>query len=154
GALRLLCELRKCRRTGDGEFRQALAIERDAGVLQTADELAVAQTVFARRRVDADDPQPAEIALLPAPADERVFQRGVDRFFGGAIQFALVRVIALGQPQQLLALGPPDCSSFDAWHRLLPDPCSLPNPESLIPNPCSRRVICRATSARAWARRR
>ena len=35
---------------GDGELRQALAIERDAGVLQAADELPVGQAVLARAR--------------------------------------------------------------------------------------------------------
>ena len=111
-----LREAGKRRRAGDGELRQALAIERDAGVLQAADELTVGEAVLAGGGVDADDPQPAEIALLAAAADERVLERRVDRFFRGAIQLALVGVIALRQAKQLLALGAADCSSFHTRH--------------------------------------
>src|SRR5262249_735839 len=81
------------------------------------DELAVAQSVLARGGVDAHDPQPAEIALLAAAADKRVLERGVDRFFGGAIELALVGVVALRQAQELLALGAPDRSPFYARHQ-------------------------------------
>ena len=116
----LLGERRERGGARDGELRQALAIERDAGVLQAVDELPVGEAVLARGGVDADDPQPAEIALLAAAADERVLERGVDRLFRGAIQLALVGVIALRQAKQLLALGPTNCSSFYTRHLLAP----------------------------------
>ena len=79
-------------------------------------KLAVREAVFAGGGVDADDPQPAEVALLAAAADERVLERGVDRFFRGAIQLALVGVVALRQPEQLLALGAANRSSFYTRH--------------------------------------
>ena len=94
--LGLLGQRRERRRAGDRQLREALAIERDAGVLQAVDQLAVGQAVLARRGVDADDPQAAEVALLAAAADEGVLERGVDRFLRGAIQLALVGVVALG----------------------------------------------------------
>src|SRR5262249_39422445 len=100
----------------------------------------------ARGGVDPHHPQPAEIALLVAASDEGVLQRGVDRFFRGAIQLALVGVIALRQTKQLLPLGPADCSSLDAWHvellrvRLKPDTTDVRE---------SRIAICKAASARA-----
>src|SRR5438132_6757791 len=72
--------------------------------------------MLARRGVDAHDPQPPEIALLAAPADERIFQRGVDRFFRGTIQLALVGVVPFRQAKQLLTLGPPNCSSLHPRH--------------------------------------
>src|SRR5439155_5808070 len=109
----------------DGELRQALAIERDAGVLQAAHQLPVGQPVLARGRVDADDPQRPEVALLAAAADERVLERRVDRLFRGAIELALVGIVSLRQPEQLLALGAANCSSFYSRHRLLPNPESL-----------------------------
>src|SRR5204863_7199149 len=84
--------------------------------LQAGDPLAVGQAMLARRGVDAHDPQPPEIALLAAPADERIFQRGVDRFFRGTIQLALVGVVPFRKAKQLLTLGPPNCSSFDPRH--------------------------------------
>src|SRR5206468_2561743 len=112
---------------------QALAIERDAGIFQTADQLPVGQAVLARGRVDAHHPQTPEIALLAAAADERVLQRRVDRFLRGPVQLALVGVIALREPKQFLALGAPDRSSLYTRHlslstvRLRPDTTTSSN---------------------------
>src|SRR5207302_4496723 len=100
---------------------QALAIQRNACVLEAADELSVREAVLPRGGVDADDPQPAEVALLAAASDERVLERGVDRLFRGAIELALVGVIALREREQLLALRPPDCSSFYTGHSRSPE---------------------------------
>src|SRR5476649_1044159 len=136
GSLGLLGQRRKCRRAGNGQLRQALAVERDPGVLQPADHLPVREPVLAGGRVDADYPQAAEITLLAAAADESVLERRVDRFFRGAIQLALIGVKALGELQQFLALGPPDGSSFYTRHSL------LPNPYALIP-------ICTAACVRS-----
>src|SRR3989475_5173890 len=141
GRLRVcLCLLRQAGKRGrarDGELRQALAIERDAGVLQPVDQLAVGEAVLARGGVDADDPQAAEVAFLAAPAHERVLERGVARFFRGAIQLALVGVVTLRQAQQLLPLRPPDRPSFHTRHlELLESRIPSPDlPESRIPNP-------------------
>src|SRR5262245_42673738 len=74
GALGLLREGGERGGTRDGEFGQALAIERHASVLQAADELPVRQTVLSSGRVDADDPETAKVALLATPADEGVLQ--------------------------------------------------------------------------------
>ena len=70
--LGLLASEAKAAGLDDRQLREALAIERHARVLQPADQLAVGEAVLARGGVDADDPQPPEIALLAAPADERV----------------------------------------------------------------------------------
>src|SRR5205085_8421076 len=90
-------------RTGNRELGKAFAVERHAGVLEAADELAVREAVLPCGGVDADDPQPTEVALLAAASHEGVLQRGVDRFFRRAIQLALVGVIALGERQPILA---------------------------------------------------
>src|SRR5437870_3232973 len=84
-----------------GELRLALAIEGDARVFQTADERAVGEAVLARGGVDPYNPQAAKIALLPATADESVFEGRVDRLFRGTIELALIGVIAFRQPEQL-----------------------------------------------------
>ena len=119
--LGLLGERRKRRGARDGDLRQTLPVERHAGVLEAVDELPIRQAVLACGGVDADDPQPAEIALLAATADERVLERRVDRFLGGTIQLALVGEISLGQPEQLLALRSSNRSSFSpvAFRNLL-----------------------------------
>src|SRR5262245_119494 len=116
GVFGLLGEAGERGRARARELRKTLAIQRHPGAPQPADQLGVGESVLTRGRVDADDPQPAEIALLPAPADERVLERGIDRFFGGAIQLALVRVIALRKTEQLLPLGPANCSSLYTRH--------------------------------------
>src|SRR5207237_356421 len=111
--------------------------------LQPVDQLSVREPVLARGGVDADDPQPAEIALLAAAADERVFQRGVDRLFRGAIQLALVGVVALGQTKQLFPLRSTDRSSFYPRHlvllkvRLKPDTTDDGDPIPRSANPQS-----------------
>src|ERR1700722_14844448 len=104
-------------RARDGELRQALAIQRHPRVLQTADELPVVQSVLPGGRVDADDPEAAEIPLLAAPADERIFERRVDRLLGCPVELALVGEISLRQAKQLLALGAADRSPFYSRHR-------------------------------------
>src|SRR5262249_27907844 len=88
-------------------------------VLQAVHQLTVGQAVFAGGRVDADDPQPAEVALLAPAADERILQRSVDRLFRGAIELALVGVVAFRQPKQFLALRAANRSSFYTRHRCL-----------------------------------
>jgi hypothetical protein len=47
-------------------------------------------------RVDANDPQTAEIALLALASDVAVFERFLDRFLRGAIQLALGQEEAAG----------------------------------------------------------
>ncbi len=68
--LGLLGERRERRRLVDGHVGEHLAVERHAGRLEPADQLAVGEAVLARRGVDADDPQPPEVALLAPASDE------------------------------------------------------------------------------------
>src|SRR5215207_9504313 len=66
GGLRLLGEHRERLRLAGGEVGEHLPVERHASDLEALDEGAVRQAVLARGGVDADDPQPAEVALLAA----------------------------------------------------------------------------------------
>src|SRR3954451_15633453 len=116
GGLRLRGEDRERVRLARGEVGQHLAIERHASGLEAPDERAVRQAVLARGGVDAHDPQPAEVALLAAPADEGVLERRVDRLLGRSIQLALGLEEAFRPGKDLLALGAADGSTFDSRH--------------------------------------
>src|SRR5687767_11524487 len=56
----------------DGDVREHLAVELDAGLLEAVHELAVAHALLAGGGVDADDPQAPEVALLVAAVAVRV----------------------------------------------------------------------------------
>src|SRR5262245_30494633 len=112
GALRLLGERGERGRTRRRELREALAVEGHPGDLQPVDQLTVGQSLLSCGGVDADDPESPEITLLVPPADERVLECGVDRFFRGAIKLALVRVVTLRKTEELLPLGAPNRPSF------------------------------------------
>ena len=57
GGARLLREHRKRRGIANGEVRENLAIDFDAGLLEPVHEDAVAHVVLMGRRVDAHDPE-------------------------------------------------------------------------------------------------
>src|SRR5204863_8401001 len=142
------CEACERRRARNRELGQAFAVERDAGVLETVDELAVGEAVLARRGIDSNDPESAEIALLAPPADKGILQCCVDRLFGGTIQLALVGVVAFRQIEQLLAFRPANRPSLDTRHFSISlafvhdasAPASEPTAESREPRAESLRV--------------
>src|SRR5512134_1712512 len=82
---------------------QGLAVQLHARPLEPGHELAVAHVVRPRRRVDAHDPQAAEVALLALAADVREVAGAVDRLLRGPVELALVEEVALGQAKDLLA---------------------------------------------------
>src|SRR4029079_8895878 len=57
-------------RVEDRQLGERFAVELDLGFVEAADELAVADAAFASGRVDADDPQLAELALAAASVAE------------------------------------------------------------------------------------
>jgi hypothetical protein len=79
----------KLSRVGCGRLRQNLAVEFDAGQLQSVHEFAVGEASLARGGADANDPQRAEITLLAFTADIGEFQRAFHGFLRGTVQFAL-----------------------------------------------------------------
>ena len=62
--LGLFCQLGKAGGVLHGDVGQDLAVQLDAGLLQSVDELRVAGAVQLGGGGDADDPQRAELALL------------------------------------------------------------------------------------------
>src|SRR5690606_18671287 len=96
-------ELTERCRVAHRQVGELLAIELDVRGAQAGDELPVRQAVLAGGRVDADDPQAPEVALLVAPADVGVLERRIDRFLRIAIQAALVPEHPLRPGEQLAA---------------------------------------------------
>src|SRR5436190_22041390 len=103
-------------RVGDRDVGEDLAIDVDAGELQSVDEDAVTHVVLTARGVDAADPKPAEITLARAPIGVGVAQRVHDRFVGGLVVAAAMAVVALGllEDRAVLLLGVN--ASFDSCH--------------------------------------
>jgi hypothetical protein len=116
GSLRLLRQRAERGDVVDGDVREHLAVERDAGLEQAVDETAVGQAELARARVDADDPQTAEIALLLLAADVGVLVRLGDGLLGDAENLATRVVVTLGLAEDLLVTTVGDDAAFDSCH--------------------------------------
>src|SRR5688572_16156685 len=85
---RLLGERGKRRRIVHREIRENLAIDFDSGLAQAIHERAVAHVVLARARVDARDPETAEITLLVLAIAVRVLPAAFDVLLGGLPELA------------------------------------------------------------------
>src|SRR6185312_17365804 len=72
-------------RIGDREIGERLAVEADARLLEAVHEDRVRHAFATRGRVDAADPQRAEIALAHAAVAKRVSQRLEQRFVRDAV---------------------------------------------------------------------
>src|SRR4029079_1206145 len=80
---------------------------------------AVGQPVQPSRRVDARDPQPAEVALAQAPVLVGELTRALQRLQGGLEQLAAAAVIALRGGEHPAPAGACGDDGFGAWHRSL-----------------------------------
>src|SRR5580658_1593861 len=120
GGLGLLHQRAESRAIGGGHIRQNLAIQIDAGLLQTVDELAVGDIGGAASGSDANNPQRAEIALLAAAADKAIAQSLLDGLLRGPIQFALGEKIARRSGQRLVAVVPAFGPAFYSRHVFTP----------------------------------
>src|SRR5450759_2565037 len=77
-------DVRESLRILHGDLREDLAVHVGAGLLQARHELAVAEIMQARGRVDADDPETAELAFLLLAVARRVDERAIDLQLGDA----------------------------------------------------------------------
>src|SRR6476620_6383182 len=102
-----------------GDVGQDLAVELDAGQLQAVHELAVAEAVLAGRRVDARDPEAAEVALAVAPIAVRVGVRLHQRFLGALVVRVRLAAEALGALERRPALLLGVDGALDAGHLCL-----------------------------------
>src|SRR5712692_812169 len=81
----------------DREIGKHFAIEIDFGELQTVHKLAVAQSVRARCRADANDPQRAEVAFLELATGEGKVERALYLLLCVSIELALRAAITAGK---------------------------------------------------------
>src|ERR1035437_1435786 len=103
-----------------GDLREDLAVHVGAGLLQARHELAVAEIMQSRGRVDADDPETAELALLLLAVTRRIDERALDLQLGDAEAVVLGAVIALRELQDSFPAILPLGSTLDARHCVTP----------------------------------
>src|SRR5690348_14328724 len=116
GLLRDLRQLFKCRRVPHRDVGEHLAIDLHARLPQPVHQAVVGELVQPGRRVDARDPEPAEIALLPAPVPIRVLLGALDRLLGGFPQFGTPAPVALGELHDLVLAREARDVALDARH--------------------------------------
>src|SRR5690348_15945778 len=114
--LGLLGDRAKRRDVVHGEIRQHLAVDGDAGFVEARDQAAVGQSELARGRVDAHDPQRAELALLLLAADVGVLLGLGDGLLGNAIDLAAGVVVALGGLPGFLVTRTRGDATLDSCH--------------------------------------
>src|SRR5512137_1933666 len=76
------------------DLGEGLAVEGDSRALEPRHELGVGRLVASRRRVDADDPETTEIALLPLAAHVGEVACAVHRLLGELVELALPEEVA------------------------------------------------------------
>src|SRR5262249_4012706 len=101
----------------EGERREDLAVDLDAGGPETGHQAAVRQPVGARRGVDADDPQRADVALLLLAVAVGVGEPPLPRLAGLAVRLAAAADVPLGLLHRLLVAAPRLRAALRAWHR-------------------------------------
>src|ERR1700678_4470823 len=102
------------------QIRQDLAVQFDAGLLQSADELVVVQPVQAGGGANAHDPDRPVLALLLFAAGIGKLQSALDGFFRGAVKLGFSEEVSARTFQNLFALGAAFGSTFDTR------PCGSP----------------------------
>src|SRR5690606_7710209 len=100
------------------EVRHDLAVELDAGELHAVHELRVGQALCANRRIDALDPQRAEVPLLNLAVAVGILPGLLDRLTGDADGILAATAIALGLVENPLVLLARGNAAFDARHVL------------------------------------
>src|SRR5690625_5869857 len=99
-----------------GQVGKHLAVNADHGALEAVDNAAVRQTVFAGSRVDALNPQAAEVALALAAVTVAVLAGLDDSLLGYAKRLAAGTIIALGPAQHLAVAATGGYRTFYSCH--------------------------------------
>src|SRR5208282_2290833 len=119
GRFGLLGQLGKPRGVVDSNVCQDLAIQLDAGLLQSTDELRVASAVQLGGCRDAHDPQGAELALLLAATGVGKLKAALDSFLSGLIELGFGKEVTARAIENLFAAVVALGTAFYAGHRLL-----------------------------------
>src|SRR5690606_404867 len=123
GGLRLLDQSLEALRLAHCDVGQNLAVQFDAGLVQTVDELAIGEAQFAAASVDALDPQGAEVALLGLAVAVGVLTGLFDGLTCNADGALAAAVIAFCLFKNALVAGAARHASFHSCHDRSP---SLP----------------------------
>src|SRR6185436_18354564 len=115
----LLCDGGKSGGLVHRQIREHLAIDVDTGLLEAIDETAVAQVELAGRRVDALDPQRAEVAFLEPAAAICVLAGLDDGLLRSAEYLATGVVVALRLLENFLVACTRSDAAFDSCHGLV-----------------------------------
>ena len=99
-----LDQLSKRLRIVDSHVGEHLAVELDAGPLQTVHEHGVGHAVLAGASVDAGDPELADLALLVAAIAVLVLERMIDLLLGLGVGAGLGTIVALRAAEDGAAL--------------------------------------------------
>src|SRR5437867_268281 len=116
--LRNLRELGESRRVAHREIGEDLPVDIDVGALETQDQLVVGDTVVARCRVDADDPETAEVALPGAPMLVGELPGALQSLQRGLVELAASPIVPLCGLEDLAPPGASGNSGLGAWHRV------------------------------------
>src|SRR5712691_5466249 len=113
---RLFRDFGKRRLVEHRDIGKHLAIHLYRGLLQTAHEYTVGQAAFARRGVDARNPQRAELALAIAAVAVGILPGLHHRFFGDSVNVLAAAAVTFGLGEQFLVACARRYASFDSWH--------------------------------------
>src|SRR5580700_2314694 len=116
-AFRLLDDRGECRRLGNGEVGQHLAVDFDPRRGKAGNKAAVGQPVLAHRRIDALNPQSTKLALAILAVAIGVLHRLVDRGLSGADRILAPAKETLGGLEHFLVFSVGGNAPFDARHR-------------------------------------
>src|SRR5262249_53334496 len=93
----------KALRIGDGDVSQDLAVQRPRRLVRPGAGPRVARARQASRGVDPDDPQRAEVPLLPGPITAGVVQRALHGLVRPLVAVLPPAPVALGQLENPIA---------------------------------------------------
>lgn len=112
------------------ELREDLPVDRDVAAFEVGDELAIGRAVQSSAGVDADVPELAIVALLPASIRERMFAC-LEHCFMGALHLRLASPhVSLRLLEERASLLKVNDSTFYARHILWLLPFRLSSPRS------------------------
>ena len=106
----------ECLGLADGQLGQDLAVEGDAGFLDSAHEGGVGDTELVHAGIDAGDPEAAEIALLVAAIAVLVLEGLQDGLAGLADAGTTDKAVAFSLSAQFLVFGVGSDAAFDSHY--------------------------------------
>ena len=138
-------------RIGDRDVGERLAVELDPGLVHARHELVVREAVLPRRRVDADDPEAAERALLVLAVAVGIGERMLDLLLGVRVVRVLEAPVALRLLEDLPPLLARGHGSLHPGHRLLHPQEALHGRDVRLArraDPCGSRAYASSSCAR------